>query len=112
MSRGNIFKEDGTYQEVIIPGTVGELLIWYKNNVKPIDPAIASLSRKTSAGNFEYTTCIYDDGSPLSDIVVFKTVIPMYTFQTMDDIVYPCEKDLETVRELVYRFRKFGDKIM
>jgi len=112
MSRGNLFRDDGTCRKVTIPGTIGELLLWYKKNVKTIDPDIASLSRKTSVDKFEYMTCIYDAGSPSSDIVVFKTVIPMYTFQTMDDIVYSYDNDLATMGELVFRLRKFGDKIM
>ena len=111
----SLFKENGTYHNVTLPDTVGELLLWYKKNVKSTEPDIASLHRKTSSNgtDFEYMTCIYDTGSSLSDIVVFKTVIPIYTFQTMEDNVYVYDNfELESMKEIVFRFRKFGDKVM
>lgn len=116
MPIGTMFRGNGVFQRVMLPGTIGEVLMWYKNEARTaVEPDLVNLERKpVEGGKFEYLTCVYDSGSDTcdSDMVVFRTLIPVYTFQTMEDEVFLVETDFDCMKKLVGRFRSNGEKVM
>ena len=116
MPFGTMFRGDGICQRVMLPGTVGETLLWYKNEATTsVEPELVNLKRDYVDGNkFDYLSCIYDSGSNTrdGDMIVFRTVIPVYTFQTMGDEVFLVETDFDCMNQLVERFRSDGETVM
>jgi len=121
---GNMFRADGTCERVSLPETIGELVVWYKKNASSCnDPDLVNLKREDlNNGYFKYTSCICDSDTTnwdtvyervsLGDIIVFRTIIPAYTFQTMEDRVYSIETNYLVLKNAVEDFRKLGLRIM